>query len=98
MSFEGKYQLLCDKGHYHFCDVYEFDEEYWKCPDCDSRARWRNLLDYTNGSVDEDGNDISGLVNMTKYLIKRGKVCPHCDSKISSDTYLIPADEGVDLG
>jgi hypothetical protein len=74
MSFEGYYQVLCRKGHYHTEDCYDHplfaeNDRYidptkpvWTCPDCGAAARWSNLVDVTNGSYDEEGNRIDGAV------------------------------------
>jgi hypothetical protein len=45
MSFEGRYQKLCPKGHYEEQDVYL---ETKKCPECGQAWEKSNLVDDTN--------------------------------------------------
>jgi hypothetical protein len=56
MSYEGYYQVLCAKGHYHEVDVYVMPDplpwdpnpKAWTCPWCGSPEIWRNSVDQTN--------------------------------------------------
>lgn len=50
MGFEGYYQIVCNFGHLHSIDVYEFDflGVDWKCPNCGSDMQWYNLVSQTN--------------------------------------------------
>ena len=62
MSFEGYHQYWCEHGHYHTRDAYDdySGEEGFKCPYCDGKEAFCNLVDLTNGSYgyDENGRQI----------------------------------------
>lgn len=94
MSFEGYYQILCRHGHYHTVNCYDVDRENWRCPFCESKIKWENLVNITNGCEDEKGNDISGHIDMSIYIRSKGETCNCCGNKLSYDTYNIPADRG----
>jgi len=53
VSFEGYYQALCENGHDCSSDVYEFVEQ-GPCHVCGGKIVWRNLVDQTNDSGEED--------------------------------------------
>ena len=55
MSFEGYYQVLCENGHLHFVDVYDFPDT-WICS-CGKKAAWKNMVDQTN-------NEDEGAINL----------------------------------
>ncbi|RLG37460.1 MAG: hypothetical protein DRO01_07150 [Thermoproteota archaeon] len=88
MSFEGYYQILCERGHYWTEDVYLVDDPVseLRCPKCGGRVVWYNLVDVTNGSYDEDGNRIDGYVELE---IEEERVCPLCNSVLER-RYKIP--------
>lgn len=49
MSFEGRYQLLCENRHLNEIDCYAEDYSEFKCRVCNSnKCIWRNLVDDTN--------------------------------------------------
>lgn len=64
MSFEGEYQILCKKGHYSSEDCYSYDQATWTCAICGSTQAWTNLINFTNGSYDENNNRIDGYVQL----------------------------------
>jgi hypothetical protein len=89
MSFEGYYQILCERGHADSRDCYEgFDEKSWKCPDCGSGCAWWHIVDQTNGELcgceQEDGCEwcdngrIDGYVELEELSPHLFKVCPEC--------------------
>lgn len=86
MSFEGHYQVLCTRGHASTEDAYDsLPADVWRCH-CGAKMAWWNLVDYTNGSEDEQGNPIDGHVELEVLTTKR---CEHCGSKLEV-TYKIP--------
>lgn len=91
MSFEGYHQVLCKNGH-HFTAGLTMDRHSWWCPACKEGAAWVNLVDTTNGSFDERGEQIDGYV----YLeIEKEAVlckCPTCQNEhvIEPVRYKIP--------
>ena len=62
MSYEGFTQALCTNGHYQECDCH--DDPADPCPECGAAIVWRNEVDVTNGSWDDDGNRIDGYIEM----------------------------------
>lgn len=75
MSFEGYYQKICENGHLTHEDVYAPESE--TCVTCGKKFIFKNLVDTTNGSWDEDGNRIDGaMVFKIDKIIK----CEHCGS------------------
>ena len=72
MSYEGYVQLLCAKGHLTEIDCYEDIPE--KCH-CGRKFVWRNGVDTTNGSYDDNGNRIDGAVELE---ISKEIKCKHC--------------------
>jgi len=101
MSWEGWVQLVCERGHSHACDGYEFEfvQEYWECPDCGAGLAWYNVVDVTNGSFDDDDNRIDGYVQLKIREAHRCE-CPTCGTEHSSSPteYEIPKDEGHLVG
>jgi hypothetical protein len=77
MSFEGYYQLICEKGHYYHEGLFGLEEKT-PCPYCKSEPAWWNLVDTTN---DE------GLPIKLKVITKR--ICCKCGS-VLEETYKIP--------
>lgn len=84
MSFEGYYQLLCKNGHTTSIDCYVHDDEM-KCH-CGENFVWKNLVDVTNGSFDEEGNRIDGYVELE---VESQNICGCCDSVLETK-YKIP--------
>jgi len=98
MSFEGYYQFLCKSGHSYNIDVYEIDDKAPSCPICKAPANWRNLVDQTNGSFDNDGKTrIDGFVELNIKTAGKTRVCKTCGDKHVSEltTFEIPKDKGV---
>jgi hypothetical protein len=89
MSFEGYYQLLCEKGHYNEKDAYDFSQEE-SCPVCGGDLIWKNLVDETNGSHDDEGDRIDGYVELD---VLSEKTCECCGG-ILEITYKIPNQGG----
>jgi hypothetical protein len=76
MSFEGYYQVLCGRGHYHRADCYSWphDERHpWACDSpvdgqpCGAPVGWDNLVDDTNC----DAYGRVEMVQITDPVIKR---------------------------
>ena len=95
MSFEGYYQILCSNGHYETFDVYQNSPEYFECSTCGEKGAWYNLVDYTNGSYDDDGTRADGYVYL-KCLKEFNCACEKCGIKhtYSPAIYEIPKDKG----
>ena len=93
MSYEGYDQVLCENGHYHTYDCWEFwTSEGWVCPNCGAKAVWSNMVDVTNGSWDEETHErIDGFVEL--QLLDECK-CGHCGS-ILEVRYKIPTEEDM---
>lgn len=83
MSFEGYYQVICEKGHYWTEDCWAYyhegDIECGICSikDCNAGIAWTNLVDITNGSWDKEGNRIDGY---KEPILISEKKCKHCNS------------------
>ncbi len=92
MSFEGYTQKICENGHYHTYDVYEYEDG--KCPICESGWKWSNLVDLTNGSYDENGKRIDNFKKPKLIKEATHKKCDHCGSKIKllEETVYAPPD------
>jgi hypothetical protein len=88
MSFEGYFQLICKKGHYYTEGLWGAEEKAL-CYNCGSQPAWWNLVDTTNGDVDDEGNIISGYIKLEQEKEIR---CDKCNSCLEV-TYKIP-DEG----
>ena len=94
MSYEGYSQLLCKNGHTWNVDCNEMlryeKRSDVKCPHCGEKAIWKNMVDETNGSFDDDGHRIDGYIKL-KMRIERSGVCSACGKKhICEQTYYIP--------
>jgi hypothetical protein len=89
MSWEGYYQQLCKKGHYTSKSA-EYQEEDEQCRICGEKIVWVNTVDTTNGSFDDEGNQIDGYIELEE---KERKVCEHCKS-ILEILYKIPKGKG----
>ena len=76
MSFEGFYQIICENGHYDTEDCFVFDINN-NCKICNGKIIWWNLVDYTNGSHDEDGKRIDGFVKLCCTNVQEC-TCPTC--------------------
>ena len=98
MSYEGYDQVLCENGHYHTYDCYDFWEaEGWNCPTCGAKAAWSNMVDVTNGSydVDDDGWETEDRIDGFVELQMREEVwCKHCGS-ILERRYKMPTEEDM---
>lgn len=89
MSYEGYKQFWCKKGHYWEVDCYSYDHEE-KCPWCGKDVFFENSVDVTNGSHDEDGNRIDGLIDPVVKKEVSG-ICSTCGGKhICEVIYVIP--------
>ena len=84
MSYEGYSQFLCKNGHESLRDCYE--DDLIICPKCNEQIVWSNMVDTTNGSYDEEGNQIDGYVDLK---IKEQKCCSCCNN-ILETIYEIP--------
>jgi len=104
MSYEGYEQVLCENGHYHTYDCYDFWEaKGWSCPNCGAKAVWSNMVDVTNGSyetdeegrilLDKEGNEIR-IDGYVELCILDECKCDHCDS-ILERRYKIPTEEDM---
>lgn len=84
MSFEGYYQILCENGHYFEYDVYSNfgidNYGFWKCPECNSRLAWYNLVDETN-SEEEDWCD-------NRIDLECKKETEYCRCELCGDTHV----------
>jgi len=100
MSFEGYLQYWCENGHYHERDAYDdyFDEHQFKCPHCDGKEAFHNLVDVTNGSYEYDDNGeqvrIDGFIE--PEVVKDAPVCT-CDScghthALGPAVYVVPSE------
>ena len=90
MSFEGQYETLCEKGHLQSQDAFMLPIDGFDDCFCGSKTIWWNLIDYTNGSFDDDGTRIDGWVELK---VKEETKCSHCDT-ILEVTYKIPKNKG----
>ena len=90
MSYEGFTQALCVNGHYQECDCH--DDPADPCPECGAAIVWRNEVDVTNGSWDDDGNRIDGYVEMRQVEKPNVCVCEACGHShiIEPAKYIIP--------
>ncbi len=69
MSFEGRFQQLCEKGHETITDIYDAVET-GKCPFCSSPFVWSKVIDDTNGV---------GEIKKLKVLrAERNEICDKC--------------------
>ena len=89
MSFEGYYQMICEKGHYSTIGVHLDEPETFLCPACKEQIVWWNLVDTTNGSF-YNGKRIDRLIKME---VDKRKVCDKCGSVLET-TFKIPKKGG----
>ena len=90
MSFEGYYQVLCEQGHYIIIDVYNFDEFNHKCPICQSKVAWWNIVDETNC-------ESVGYIELDVKEPTKKCMCDKCgyEHDIGSPTYYIPDEKDI---
>lgn len=92
MSYEGETEYLCTKGHLHVFDCYG-DGAPDTCPDCGAWWAWRNTVDHTNGSFDEErGMRIDGHAPLVERF--PAPTCPHCGNATEPPRYWIPLSHG----
>lgn len=99
MSWEGYQQNLCTNGHAFDTDAdVDINDPDFKCPRCQAKVAWFNIVDLTNGcfNVDLDGNEtderIDGMVmlqQLTPAEICKCDACGHCHTSKPA-TYRIP--------
>lgn len=87
MSYEGYYQLICEKGHYFTVDCY-MHHPHMACPLCGKSVAWWNIVDTTN--------DEGKPVELEVILPQLSRTCPTCGQLqvIKLATYKIPLDAG----
>jgi len=68
MSYEGRYQIVCENGHYYEINCYEFSYGSSNCPTCGADILQFNSVDDTNG--DSDG--------WVEPILLSEKICEHC--------------------
>jgi len=88
MSFEGYYQMLCEKGHLTLADAYikyEYDSCCANDGDCGCKFVWSNL-------VDDTSNDEVGKIELEVEHERRTVQCKHCHSVLVAEEtrYKIP--------
>jgi len=95
MSYEGWTQFLCSSGHEFTRDVYDACPDEC-CPFCKSPAVWRNGVDQTNGSYDNNGKRIDGYVKLKIKTPAKQCKCTKCgNSHVSQEaTFCIPKSRG----
>lgn len=83
---------MCKNGHYWTEDAillsYVDDEDYPKCPICNEKHVWSNLVNTTNGSFEKDGTRIDGYVDLELDESKCEK-CSECGTYLKK-VYKIP--------
>lgn len=97
MSYEGYDQYICENGHYWIEDCYSAgDPAGRRCKVCSSKVAWRNGVDQTNGSWDDDGNRIDGHVELEVDIPALECTCPTCGHTHTTtvETYKIPENKG----
>jgi hypothetical protein len=91
MSYEGFVQYLTDKGHYFSLDTYDDGPEaYLRETLPGETIVWKNYVDQTNGSWDEDGNRIDGFVELETEVRERTSECKHCGRYDEDVRYKLP--------
>ena len=104
MSYEGYEQILCTQGHYIEQDVNaytQWNEGKWFCPECGSPEAWRNNVNTTNGSWEDNGRGkqvrIDGYVTLEVDQPPKKCSCSSCGNvhNISTATYKIPKNSNV---
>lgn len=73
MSYEGRYQVICEAGHYDEIDAYSFCHTTSKCGVCQKRFTEINSVDDTNSpsvgydySMEARAEKIKDKVQFTK--------------------------------
>ena len=80
MSYEGYSQFMCKKGHYWKvdCNIENEITKDSKCPICKEPAVFRNMVDVTNGSFDDEtGERVDNYIEL-KVKKKISGVCSAC--------------------
>lgn len=77
MSYEGYEQYLCAKGHLRIVDCNMDDDS--PC-DCGEPMVWHNSVDTTNGSFDDEGDQIDGCVDL-EVEEKHVCICSSCGNE-----------------
>jgi hypothetical protein len=92
MSFEGYYQALCKNGHkFNFNISYDWDEEETaRCPYCNEKVAWYNIVDDTN--CDQAGH-FDDFEILTPKVICTCDKCKH-EHVSQVATYKIPKNVG----
>jgi hypothetical protein len=96
MSFEGYYQILCARGHEGAEDQYTDPlPEICDEDNCSAKIVWWNLVDQTNGSLDENCTRIDGYVELEIAIpaVPCTCKCGHLHY-LSNNTFKIPP-EGI---
>lgn len=85
MSYEGYFQVLCENGHYHTYDAYDFcfDESSWKCPDCKTGIAWRKGVDQTNNCVGAE-NCLAAISEEEKKICE-GHGCGYVELEVDKE-------------
>jgi len=66
------------------------DEKNIKCPICEEKVVWSNLVNTTNGSFDEKGKRKDGYIKL-KIKLKKSGICSACGKEHICETkYYIP--------
>jgi nucleoside-specific outer membrane channel protein Tsx len=96
MSFEGYYQVICEKGHTYNKNVYEVHD--WaeeKCVFCKSKIAWFNTVDLTNGSF-IGSKRIDGYIELKIDKPTKECECEKCGNIHTTEpaTYKIPKKKG----
>jgi len=96
MSFEGYYQMWCEKGHYFTEDanssrLYFSDplEANIKCPICKSKLAFWNLVNIINGPYKEISVRAKRIDGYIEPELKSIKTCDKCGS-VLEEIYEIP--------
>jgi hypothetical protein len=77
VSFSGYYQILCKRGHEASVEIDSFHKNQ-PCQFCGQPIVWRNTVDLTNGSYDEDGKRIDDYKKLRMIAAEKRCKCPIC--------------------
>jgi len=96
MGYSGFSQFWCKNGHYWTVDCWREADVIKdnKCPICKESAVFRNMVNVTNGSFDDEGNRIDGYIK--PELVKEHKtICKSCGKEhvCECSIYKIPKKE-----
>ena len=99
MSYEGYEQYLCSNGHLHEEDAHVtiWSDPLMVCSICHEPFVWKNSVDETNGSHDEEtGERIDGQVELEVLKEVKFCVCPICKTMhaLNMIRYKIPTSTG----